>query len=48
MVFIALLVAASMTLSSRTVRTMLPFESLLALVTCGVLAVLLFQLDRLA
>jgi len=48
MVFIGLLVAAAFALSSDTVKRAIPFESLLAFGTCGVIAVVLFQFDRLA
>lgn len=48
MVFIGLLVFVAVLLSTRTVRAALPFESLLAVAACAVVAVLLFQLDRLA
>jgi hypothetical protein len=48
MLLVGLMVAAALVLSSKTVRAAVPFESLLAVGTCGALAVLLYQLDRLA
>ncbi len=48
MVFIGLLILTASLLSTRFVRSALPFESLLAVGACGALAVVLFQLDRLA
>lgn len=47
MVLVGLLVLAASALSTKAVRAALPFESLLALATCGVIALVLFQLDRL-
>lgn len=47
MVFIGLLVLVASVLSLRIVRAGLPFESLLAVGTSGILAVFLFQIDRL-
>ena len=46
-VLVGLLVLAAITLSTKPIRAGLPFESLLAVASCGVIAIALFQLDRL-
>ena len=48
MLLVGLLVAVAFLLSSQTVRRLAPFESLLAVGACGLVVVVLYQLDRLA
>ena len=48
MLLIVALVLAAIALSTKTVRTAFPAESLLAVIIVGVLSFVLFQLGRLA